>query len=210
MAKVAKTLGGAFQIFSTQNEDLGIYDIAILATPLTDDTSTLQVEGQTNFPGSYHRTVATLVHGQVDPGYIGLSQDQLTMTNFVIDPTTNVNSFALLAPVNYLKDTELPSVWKVFSQKPLTQQELDNIFKTREQVVTCDWLAYPHYSAPQSQSTLASKFKLDDNLYHINAVEWAASAMEMSVIGAKNVANMIIENHRQSMQNTGNLNRNEL
>lgn len=33
-------------------------------------------------------------------------------------------------------------------------------------------------------------FTLYKGLYHINAIEWAASAMEMSVIGAKNVANL--------------------
>jgi prenylcysteine oxidase/farnesylcysteine lyase len=28
---------------------------------------------------------------------------------------------------------------------------------------------------------------LHKNVFHINAIEWAASAMEMSVVGAKNV-----------------------
>ena len=35
------------------------------------------------------------------------------------------------------------------------------------------------------------RFALDDNLYYLSAVEWAASAMEMSAISGKNVANMI-------------------
>ena len=34
-------------------------------------------------------------------------------------------------------------------------------------------------------------FVLYDNLYYLSAVEWAASAMEMSAISAKNAANMI-------------------
>ena len=33
-------------------------------------------------------------------------------------------------------------------------------------------------------------FVLHDRLYYINAVEAAASAMEMSVVGARNVANL--------------------
>jgi prenylcysteine oxidase/farnesylcysteine lyase len=32
---------------------------------------------------------------------------------------------------------------------------------------------------------------LHDNLYYLSAIEWAASAMEMSAISAKNVANLI-------------------
>ena len=51
--------------------------------------------------------------------------------------------------------------------------------------------AYPSYST--NQTSEFTDFMLEENLYHINAIEWAASAMEMSVIGAKNVANMIIE-----------------
>ena len=46
------------------------------------------------------------------------------------------------------------------------------------------WLAYPHYSTNQT----LGEFELVPGLYHLNAIEWAASAMEMSVIGAKNVA----------------------
>jgi prenylcysteine oxidase/farnesylcysteine lyase len=45
------------------------------------------------------------------------------------------------------------------------------------------WLAYPHYQAERRND----KFVLHKNLFHINAIEWAASAMEMSIIGAKNV-----------------------
>lgn len=32
------------------------------------------------------------------------------------------------------------------------------------------------------------KFKLHDALYHVNAIEWAASTMEMSAIAGRNVA----------------------
>lgn len=31
-------------------------------------------------------------------------------------------------------------------------------------------------------------FKLHDALYHVNVIEWAASAMEMSAIAGRNVA----------------------
>ena len=132
--------------------------------------------------------MATIVEGEIDPAFIGLSEEELTNDNFILDPSNNVNSFALLSPVDYEDGDHLPSVWKVFSQKPLEANDLDQIFKTRKEVKVCDWLAYPQYDTNQ---TFYTNFKLDDNLYHINAIEWAASAMEMSVIGAKNVANMI-------------------
>lgn len=46
------------------------------------------------------------------------------------------------------------------------------------------WKAYPKYSNAEP----GLDFKLHDSLYHINAIEWAASAMEMSAIGGRNVA----------------------
>lgn len=47
------------------------------------------------------------------------------------------------------------------------------------------WKAYPHYS---NTNVHFDKFKLHDALYHINAIEWAGSAMEMSAIAGRNVA----------------------
>jgi len=33
-----------------------------------------------------------------------------------------------------------------------------------------------------------NNFKLHDALYYVNAIEWVASAMEMSAVGGRNVA----------------------
>ena len=46
------------------------------------------------------------------------------------------------------------------------------------------WKAYPRYSSEMR----IDKFKIDDYMYHVNAIEWAASAMEMSVISGRNAA----------------------
>jgi len=49
--------------------------------------------------------------------------------------------------------------------------------------------AYPTYEVPQK----LHPFVLDtDGLFYINAIEQAASAMEMSMISARNVANLIV------------------
>lgn len=55
------------------------------------------------------------------------------------------------------------------------------------------WKAYPHYSS----SSRHDKFKLDDALYYVNAIEWAASAMEMSAIGGRNVAILAYNDYQQ-------------
>ena len=61
------------------------------------------------------------------------------------------------------------------------------VFSSVEEVRQEDWLAYPKYSTDNDYSG----FQLSPGLFYINRIEWAASAMEMSVIGAKNVGNLV-------------------
>jgi hypothetical protein len=54
------------------------------------------------FPGRFHRTVATLVHGEVNPKFFGFNDGTLdTPVNFIVNPASNVNSLTLEYPVNY-------------------------------------------------------------------------------------------------------------
>lgn len=57
------------------------------------------------------------------------------------------------------------------------------MFKVQE-IKQIAWKAYPEYSTKIHEA----KFKLHNALYHVNAIEWIASAMEMSAIGGRNVA----------------------
>ncbi len=134
----------------------------------------------------------------------------MTANNFFTDVPSNIQSFAiqvgrrpntasyashLLArvfqvPVDVTPATEasdLPLVWKVFSHTPLTLSDINELFSSVEKVVEADWLAYPHYEWPQPLDH--ARFELHKGLYHVNAIEWASSAIEMSAMGAKNVAN---------------------
>ncbi len=67
------------------------------------------------------------------------------------------------------------------------------IFLRRDETVVADWLAYPDYDVRQRASIDGLSFELHPGLYYINAIEWAASALEMSAVGAKNVANLAYE-----------------
>lgn len=40
-----------------------------------------------------------------------------------------------------------------------------------------------------------SDFKLQDGLYFVNAIEQVVSCLELSIISAKNISNMIIKNN---------------
>lgn len=73
-----------------------------------------------------------------------------------------------------------------------------NIFFKVGQVDKIVWKAYPHYSTENR----LDKFKLHKGLYHVNAIEWAASAMEMSAIGGRNVAILAYKDFKKTCSAT--------
>ena len=83
------------------------------------------------------------------------------------------------------------------------------MFNNRSKTVVADWLAYPHYKATEN-SPWPQPFKLAHNLYYTSAVEWAGSAMEMSAIAAKNVANFAFNEWFEVKQMNGSNTKTEL
>jgi prenylcysteine oxidase/farnesylcysteine lyase len=165
-----------------------LYDIVIIATPLTEDTQAnikfTHFPKSLTFPGVYHRTVCTIVHGKLNVTYFGFENEKDAVDEILtVKQDLLFSSIGRINPVDYKPNEGVFNVWKVFSQKPLTKEQLNILFLEQKNVNVIDWLAYPHYCTKQR----SDKFILHKNLYHINAIEWAASAIEMSVIGAKNV-----------------------
>ena len=136
------------------------------------------------------------MYGKINSTSLGFSSDSAaTGVNFFLDEESNINSVALVTPVDFDSASEgdgsgLPTVWKVFSQTPLSEAELDWLFEERAEIRVADWLAYPHYQVPGR--ALLGDFLLSKGLYHVNAMEWAASAMECSALAGRNVANHIV------------------
>lgn len=175
------------------------YDIVILATPLTEDQK-MQItfeefpsDGLT-FSGEYQTTVATFVKGNLNPNYFGLEEE--------LDSILSCNSNTQIRSVGKVDTVEGPTkidpkIWKIFSNASLPLNVLHNFFLNIEEVKEVVWKAYPRYST----NVRLDKFKLYDGLYHVNAIEWIASAMEMSAIGGRNVA---ILAHREFLQRFSN------
>ncbi|XP_036450621.1 prenylcysteine oxidase-like [Colossoma macropomum] len=182
-----------------------LYDIVIVATPLHQGLSDISFSGfsppiPSHFPGRYHQTVATLVLGRLNMSYLGTNQkpadfavsDILTTDNEVLA----INSLGSLDPIRIPQGYRQPPasesrVWKVFSQEPLSKEQLREIFVSWEGVWEKRWLAYPSYSPPQRRMP---PFILHDRIFYLNTIEWAASCMEMSAISARNVA--LLAHHR--------------
>lgn len=188
-----------------------LYDIVIIATPLHQGKSDIVFSGfsppiPSQFPGRYHQTVSTLVHGLLNVSYLGTTQaaSEFMFSDILTTAAegSTINSLSSLAPVHIPPGYKPISashkkVWKVFSPEPLTQQQLKSMFLSWDSVSETQWLAYPAYSPPQRKTP---PFILHNRLYYLNAVEWAASAMEMSAISARNIA--LLAHHRWHSQDS--------
>ncbi|XP_036451511.1 prenylcysteine oxidase-like [Colossoma macropomum] len=186
-----------------------IYDIVIVAMPLHEGLSDISFSGfsppiPSHFPGRFHHLVTTLVLGQVNMSYLGTSQNPADFDVSDIFTTDNealaFNSLSSVDPTHLPLDYHRPpasesKVWKFFSQEPLSEEQLREIFVSWEGVWEKRWLAYPSYS---SSPHPMPPFILHDRLYYLNAIEWAASCMEFSAVSARNVA--LLAYHRYHNQ----------
>merc|ERR1711892_529187 len=123
---------------------------------------------------------------------IGYSDNSTsTPNNFYLSNNYPMWSVEKLTPVDYnpAEDQNIPSVYKLFSSHPLSSAELSTMFTTTQSVSSTSWLAYPSYSVADDLSS----FQLSPGLFYTSRIEWAASAMEMSVISARNVANLAVK-----------------
>lgn len=181
------------------------FDAVIVANPL--NTSSIQFE---DFPTPvytnaattpYQRTIVTLIQGELDPTFFGLDMfdkdfpQYIFTTDSIQECPVNFNSLHLQIPAEISGDKariyccsvsegrETP-VWHLSSPQPLTEEQKRLMFKRIVNEKAIDWMAYPKYAPPDE----FPPFILDDGVFYINGVEKAASAMEMSAIGAKNVA----------------------
>lgn len=189
---------GRFSLwFKEDDEESPLYDSVVLATPLTTDMSSIKFINfpqRFTFPGRYHRTVCTMVQGEVNYETFRFSEDPESITDqiFTVNASVFFNSLARNYPVNTDDGTkDLLPVWKVFSNEPLTTEQFNILFSKINESKVVDWKAYPEYS---DSSQPLGNFTLYPGLYHVNAIEFAASAIEMSIIAARNVA-LLIASH---------------
>ncbi|KAF1377468.1 hypothetical protein PFLUV_G00201120 [Perca fluviatilis] len=186
-----------------------LYDIVIIATPLHQGKSDITFSGfsppiPSHYPGRYHQTVSTLVHGMLNVSYLGTTEpaSEFTVSDVLTTDSKDsvINSLSSIDPVYIPQGYKRPpasqtKVWKVVSPKPLSQEQMKNMFLSWDSVSETQWLAYPSYHPPHRKTP---PFILHNRLYYLNAVEWAASAMEMSAISARNVA--LLAHHRWHQQ----------
>ncbi|XP_052229609.1 prenylcysteine oxidase 1-like [Dreissena polymorpha] len=165
------------------------YDIVILATPFYKALSDISfVDFQTSIDpvdNDFHLTVATFMQGLPNASYFNVdSLDDLPSTILTTKENIFFNSLTKMKPVNDKSKPSEKPVYRMFTNHVPNVDELKQLVPEWSDLRVVNWMAYPEYS---STVNLPS-FTLHDQMYHINAIEMAASAMEMSVVGAKNVA----------------------
>ena len=209
--KKPKKSSGDLALYQLQSFELGgankylsrTYDVVIIAAPLHDDIAGIQFEKFNRKvvkpPQHFHKTVTTFVSGWLNatmfnyrsvgnlPGQVLTSKDGLffnsigrqTAVDFKHAKKTTSDSSA---PKN--DDNQTP-VWKIFSPKLLTTEQLDSLFLSYGEVQVIDWAAYPKYGSNANNMPV---FELSVQLYYANAMEMASSTMETCVISGRNVA----------------------
>lgn len=180
-----------------------VYDIVIIARPLTNDQETsiefeeFPEEAIFTVPGKYQTTIATFVEGKLNPLHFGLESE----IDCILSCNPNKTIVSSIGKVNSVNDNGKKGssdVWKIFTRESMNPKFINKILSKVGQVDKIVWKAYPHYSTENR----LDKFKLHKGLYHVNAIEWAASAMEMSAIGGRNVAILAYKDFKKTCSAT--------
>lgn len=96
--------------------------------------------------------------------------------------------FSVISPAREFPDKT--QLFKLFSAEPIQRDALSNIFSQHEIVATFPWYAYPKFQPPEQYAP----FRLGDGLFYSNAIENAASCMEISAVSAMNSA-LLVQQH---------------
>lgn len=171
------------------------YDIVVIAAPLNHEMANITFKNfdppVPEFPNLYHRVVVTFVHGRLNASFFGYEDPEAFSFSAIFtmeNPKLFIYSLEVVSPVEDGGDEGKASlqsaIWKTFSKDVLTKEQLNLLFSSYDSVKVKTWLAYPDYSPPEKCPPVI----LHDNIYYLNGIERAASAMEMSAVAAKNAA----------------------
>ncbi|WIA35625.1 hypothetical protein OEZ86_004041 [Tetradesmus obliquus] len=152
----------------------------------------------------YQSTVTTYVTGALNPSYFKVpslpagdifvtsSADTLfsviaskgSVSGSTARPSSSSHAFEDGQPVAVHQQQQQQQLWKVFSQQPLSEDLLQQLFFNSTVIISKPWKAYPRFKPPE----VFAPFSLSPGLCYNNALENGASAMEVSAVAAMNCA----------------------
>ena len=163
------------------------FDAVIVAMPLELRQNFVECDGCNRWPhqqelGEFHQTVTTFQKAKLNESRFGARTNTVgTMEKSEIC-FNSVGRQTSVSKENV--DDDEGQVWKVFSREPLTRNSREKLFSQSQDPKQIIWLAYPHYTPPEK----FLPFVLDEGVFYVNAIEWVASAMEMSALSGRNAA----------------------
>uniref|UniRef100_A0A8D0G6W1 L-amino-acid oxidase n=1 Tax=Sphenodon punctatus TaxID=8508 RepID=A0A8D0G6W1_SPHPU len=179
-----------------EGQGSGFYDMVVIAAPLYQNGSNITFENFdptiAEFPGAFHPTVTSVVHGYLNSSYFGFPDPKLFPFASLLttdSPDLFFSAMDNICPVNISgtfrrKQPQEAAVWRVLSQRPLDKQQLKTLFRSYYSVQVTEWEGYPQYDSAKTLPPII----LHDNLFYLSGMEWVASSMEMAAVAAKNVA----------------------
>ncbi|KAF8056474.1 PCYOX1 [Scenedesmus sp. PABB004] len=213
VAAVRREPGGAFSLDvnvsapdggALQQMTAGPFDAVVLATPL--EGSGIALQGLPRPPAlprrTYQTTVTTFVVGDaLRPAFFNVASlppGDVFVTNGAATPFSVIASKGRLRPGACARlggprarraacaaaAAAGQQLWKVFSSRPLPDDLLAQLFVGGSVLASKAWRAYPRFDPPER----FAPFALAPGLCYINALESAASAMEVAAVAAANCA----------------------
>jgi len=166
------------------------YEVVIIACPLKYTNITFKnivIQEKNYYPHNFVAPYQAFVKGTPRPEYFN-------WRTFDVLPKTLISTDKHIGKViqmSWYKD----DVFRLISESELDEESIEKLgyFNKGSKVIyKHHWeFAYPAFEKYQGNLTNLPDFVIEDNLYYINAIESAASCMELSIISARNIVNII-------------------
>ena len=173
-----------------------VYDYIIIACPLIKVNITftnINIDHKNYYPYKFITPYLAFVKGIPRPEYFNWKNNDI-LPNTLISTDKHQGIVIQMA---YFKE----DVYRLVSEIELTEEMIEEkgyFNKGSKIIYRHHWnFAYPQFENFKENLKNLPEFILDQNMFYINAIEAAASCMELSMISARNIVN-IIENEYNS------------
>ncbi|CAH8838805.1 unnamed protein product [Trichobilharzia szidati] len=208
----------SYELADTKQTEESSFDYVILSMPLHQE-SKLVTSDDIKLPQiKYHEMNRTLLTGCINYSLFGLPKKALgdnqnvsflPVANYYSHEKHPIRSIMHLAVKSKDTTQAIDGIWSIYSEPKdlpdaktaLSKLLLENPNDEHNRINVIRWLAYPTYRPVTDPYTDLGEFKLAPGVYYPNAIELAASCMEMAIIGGRNVA-LMIANERKSSSTT--------
>ena len=165
------------------------YDAIVLATPVHSSGINFTEGDWNEFTPlvDYTTLHVTLIRGDINPVYFNM-KDVSQLPSSILTSAEYKPDFRSLT---MLSVDEHGQSFKMFSDEPLNDDLLNELFQNISMIQRKQWKSYPKMTPKNIQRWTASKFILLPGLFYVNAFEPMISTMETEAMSGHNVARLV-------------------